>query len=59
MFPIFHSSLLLPYYKTLEHRENYLEPLLDVIKGQKKYKVEEVLDQQIYEWGKKKQYLIK
>ena len=59
MFPTFYASLLSPYHETAEPRANYLEPPPDIIKGQEKYEVEEVLGQQTYGWGKKKQYLIK
>ena len=59
IFPTFHTSLLSPYCETSKHETNYLELSPDVIDGEEEYKAKEVLDQQVYGWGKKKQNLIK
>ena len=40
--PMFHVSLLTPYVKTKEHGQNYLRPPLDLIEGEKQYKVETI-----------------
>jgi hypothetical protein len=40
--PIFHTSLLTPYVKTVEHRENYSRPPPDMIEGEEQYEVEAI-----------------
>ena len=41
--PIFHASLLTPYKENNVHVMNFLEPLLDLIEGESKYKVEVIV----------------
>jgi len=53
----FHGSLLLPYYKTKEHRRNFPEPAPELIEGQPEWEVEEILNSRQYRC--KTQYLIK
>jgi hypothetical protein len=40
--PVFHASLLTPYIKTKEHRENYSRPPPDMIEGEEQYKVKAI-----------------
>jgi hypothetical protein len=40
--PIFHTSLLTPYIKTMEHSENYSRPPPDMIEGEEQYEVEAI-----------------
>jgi hypothetical protein len=55
--PIFHTSLLTPYVKTKEHRENYSRPPPNMIEGKEQYKVEAIRAHQYHQH--KLQYLIK
>jgi hypothetical protein len=57
--PVFHTSLLTPYVKTIEHGENYLRTPLDLIGGKEQYEVEAIRSHQHYGKLKQLQYLIK
>jgi hypothetical protein len=56
---IFHTSLLTPYIKTELHRPNYPEPPLDIVEGDPKFEVEQIMS--LRQVGKKKtlQYKIR
>ena len=41
---VFHASLLTPYREMPEHRINFHEPPLELIKGEEEYEVERVLN---------------
>jgi Chromo (CHRromatin Organisation MOdifier) domain len=56
---VFHASLLLPYKEMEEHGPNFEEPPPDLINGEHKYKVEQVLDVRLHGQWKKCQYLIR
>jgi hypothetical protein len=45
---IFHTSLLSPYKETEDHGPNFKEPPPDLIDGEYKYEVEQVLDMRLY-----------
>jgi Chromo (CHRromatin Organisation MOdifier) domain len=55
---VFHTSLLTPYKETEEHRENFAQPPLELIKGEEEYKVEQIMDSRCMGHGKKLQYLL-
>jgi len=55
--PIFHTSLLMPYVKTMKHGKNYSRPPPDMIKGEEQYEVEAIQAHQCNQC--KLQYLIK
>jgi len=40
--PVFHASLLTPYSETIEHRENYSWPPLNLVGDAEQYKVETI-----------------
>ena len=42
--PVFHASLLSPYYETDTHRPNYSRPPPDLIGGEEFFKVEQIWD---------------
>ena len=58
IFGTFHTSLLSPYRKTIEHRPNFTEPPPDLIEGHKEYKVEQILGERTFGRWKKKQFLV-
>ena len=45
---VFHASLLTPYVKTIEHRENYSWPPPDLIDNDKQYEVETICNHQCH-----------
>src|ERR1700748_1453412 len=55
----FHASLLTPYKATKEHRENFPQPLLEIIEGEEEWVVEKVLDSRWTGRNKRLQYLLK
>jgi hypothetical protein len=59
IFNTFHASLLSPYQETAEHGPNFPEPPPDLIDGNEKYEVEQILGERTHGRWKKKQYLIK
>ena len=42
--PVFHANLLTPYKEMALHGTNYTQPPPDLIKGEVKYEVEQILD---------------
>jgi hypothetical protein len=54
---VFHASLLTPYWETLEHGTNFLEPPPEMIKGEEEYEVECIVNSQCYGRDKKLQFL--
>jgi hypothetical protein len=54
---VFHAVLLKPYIKTEVHGENFFRPILDILDGEKVYKVETILKHR--KRGRSYQYLIK
>ncbi len=56
---MFHTSLLLPYHKTMMHRPNYHEPPLDVIDREKEWEVEEIVGSRRFRCWKKLQYQVR
>ena len=42
--PVFHANLLIPYKEMVLHGINYTRPPPDLIKGEAKYEVEQILD---------------
>ena len=57
--PVFHTNLLTPYKETALHRANYTRPPPDLITGEAKYEVEQILDARRRGQGRKLQYYIK
>jgi hypothetical protein len=58
--PIFHNSLLKPYYETKEHGPNYKKPTLEIVNNEEgHYKIESILMAQPTQNKKSMQYLIK
>ena len=57
--PVFHTSLLLPYYKTPSHSPNFSWPPSDLIDGKEAYEVEQIKAHQNFSRSKHLQYLIK
>jgi len=55
---VFHGALLLPYIKTIEHGPNDPEPPPDIIDGEHKYKVEEIVGSRHKGCGCKLEYLV-
>jgi len=42
--PVFHNSLLKPYYETKEHGPNHKKPTLKIVNGEEGYyKIESIL----------------
>jgi len=41
---VFHANLLTPYKEMMLHRKNYTQLPLDLIEGEAKYEVEQILD---------------
>jgi hypothetical protein len=56
---MFHANLLTPYKETELHGPNFTRPPLDLIDGEKEYKVERILDMKQKGRGRKTHYLIK
>ena len=57
--PIFHTSLLTPYVKTLTHGPNYSHPPPDLINDEEQYEVEQIQNHQLHRHSRTLQYLIK
>ncbi len=57
--PVFHANLLTPYKEMALHGINYTQPPPDLIEGEAKYEVEQILDMQRKGQGRKIQYYIK
>ena len=57
--PVFHINLLTPYRETITHGANYLRPPPDLIDNEEEYKVEKILDSQLFGRRKRLQYLVK
>ncbi len=57
--PVFHASLLTPYFETNEHRENYSQPPPDLIDNDEQYEVETIRNHRHHGRGKQLQYLVK
>jgi len=57
--PMFHASLLTPYVKTKEYRENYSRPPPDLIDDREQYEVKTIKSHQHHGRRKQLQYLIK
>jgi hypothetical protein len=45
---VFHVDLLTPFHKTKEHGQNYPQPLPEMIDGEEKFEVEEIIDKCTY-----------
>ena len=56
--PVFHTSLLTPYHKTMEHSANYQCLPPEMIDDQEEYEVEQVINHQYYGCKKALQNLI-
>ena len=56
--PVFHASLLTPYYETAEHGANYQHPPPEMIDDQEEYEVDQVINHQYYGCKKALKYLI-
>ena len=57
--PVFHASLLSPYWETNAHGPNYSRPPPDLIGGEEFYEVEQIRDHQHHGQSRTLQYLIK
>ena len=57
--PVFHTSLLTPYVKTLAHSPNYSCPPPDLINDEEQYEVEQIRNHQLHRCSRMLQYLIK
>jgi Chromo (CHRromatin Organisation MOdifier) domain len=55
---MFHASLLTPYKEMEEHRENFMQPPPELIKGQEEFEVEQILNSRRVGCAKKLQYLL-
>src|SRR5712672_1566272 len=56
---VFHMSLLTPYKETVEHSKNFLEPPPNIIEGEEKWEVEQILGKWIFGCSKKLQFLVR
>ena len=56
---VFHINLLTPYWETITHSANYQHPPPDLVDNEEEYKVEKILDSQLFCWCKWLQYLVK
>ena len=56
---MFHVDLLTPYCETELHRPNFTRPPPDLINGEEKYEIEEILQSRKFGRGRKIQYLVK
>ncbi len=45
--------------ETIEHRVNFLEPPPDIVEGQPKWKVEEIVGTKLFGKSKKRQYQVR
>ena len=54
----FHASLLTPYRETDSHGPNYEQPPPDLIKDEKEYEVDQILDSRKHSRGSALQYLV-
>ena len=57
--PVFHIDLLTLYWETIMHGANYQRPPPDLVDNEEEYKVEKILDSQLFGWRKWLQYLVK
>ena len=57
--PVFHIDLLMPYRETITHGANYQRPPPDLVDNAEEYKVEKVLDLQLFGRRRRLQYLVK
>jgi hypothetical protein len=58
--PVFHNSLLKPYYKTREHGPNHEKPAPEIVNGEEEhYEIESILMARPTRNRKSTQYLIK
>src|SRR6266853_1763552 len=57
--PMFHTSLLTPYVKTMEHGENFLRPPPNLINNDEQYEVKTICSHRCHRRRKQLQYLIK
>ncbi len=57
--PVFHANLLTPYKETAIHGTNYTRPPPDLIEGEAKYEVEQILDAHRRGQGCKTHYYVK
>jgi hypothetical protein len=58
--PVFHNSLLKPYYETKEHGPNYDKPTPEIVNGEEgHYEIEAILMARPMRNRKSMQYLIK
>jgi Chromo (CHRromatin Organisation MOdifier) domain len=55
---VFYVSLLTPYKETEEHGDNFAQPPLELIEGQEKYEVEQIINSRHMGRAKKLQYLL-
>ena len=46
--PVFHIDLLMPYCETIMHGTNYQHPPPDLVDNTEEYKVEKILDSQLF-----------
>ncbi len=56
---VFHASYLSPFKETKEHGINFLEPLPNIVEGQPKWEVEEIVGTRLFGKNKKRQYRVK
>ena len=57
--PVFHASLLSPYWEINAHGPNYSRPPPDLISGEEFYEVEQIQNYWHHGWSRALQYLIK
>ncbi len=57
--PMFHTSLLTPYSKTIEYRENYSWPPPDLMENVEQYEVEAICSHRCQGKKRQLQYLVK
>jgi len=56
---VFHMSLLTPYKETSQHGSNFLKLPPDILEGEPKWEVEQILQTRHFGCTKKKQYLVR
>ncbi len=56
---VFHASLLMPYHEMHAYGPNFTQPPPDLINGEDKYEIEQIVTHQQFGRSKKLQYLIK
>jgi chromodomain-containing protein len=59
IYNVFHAFLLSSFHESAEYRLNYSRPPPDLLKGEKKYKVEHIINHRHFGKAKMLQYLIK